>query len=85
MNDQETLDTATYSWSCPHCEHVGYTKWNKSCYYQLTEHLQKNHLELAFNDVIEAIKRMNKKGKENTINNNWGILRKNIKELKEQG
>lgn len=75
-------EDANYSWSCPHCDKVGFTEWNKSCYYQLVEHCQKHHLDEAFDVVIAHLKRLPDKGKKQMINNYWGVFNKNIKDLK---
>ena len=74
-------EDASYSWSCPYCEKVGFTQFNKSCYYQLVEHCQEHHLNEAFDAVINRLKRATDKGKKQMIDNHWGVFNKDIKDL----
>jgi hypothetical protein len=74
-------EDASYSWNCPHCDKVGFTKWNKSCYYQLVEHCQEEHLEEAFTAVLDRLKRLTDKGKKEMINSHWAVFNKDIKDL----
>lgn len=75
-------EDASYSWSCPYCDKVGYTQWNKSCYYQLTEHCQEEHLEETFKVLIAQLMKISEQGKKNMIRHNWGIFNNYIQDIK---
>jgi len=64
------------SWTCPYCHSGGRTKWNKTAYYELFEHMKKHHLEQAFNDLVS---RKTEKGKAAFVDSHWQTYHKFVK------
>ena len=74
-------EDANYSWRCPYCDKEGFTKWNKSCFYQIVDHCKKEHLDLTFTRITE---RHTFKGKEKMLDNNWGFFNSCVKTITEK-
>jgi hypothetical protein len=67
-------------WKCPYCEESGEDEWSKPCYYRLSRHLQENHLEEAFRDLVN---RYTDIGKAQLIDNHWEVIGESIIRIEE--
>jgi hypothetical protein len=68
-------------WKCPYCDAEGEkSKWNKPCYRELVEHVQENHLEEAFTELIG---RYTPQGKKQLLDGHWGFFTPHITITKE--
>jgi len=74
-------DKANYSWKCPYCDKQGFTEWNKSCYYQIIEHCQEEHLEQSFDDLIKILKKQSPEFKKNMLNSQWNVFSGHIRRI----
>jgi hypothetical protein len=51
---KECAMNKTAQWSCPFCNTTGNTRWNKSAYYELEQHLLAHHKQQAYEAILEC-------------------------------